>query len=85
MEKTPLEIAQEAFRDWLTLIASLAEDALLSFEEFTGHGLRRDLPKAGEALARAEHCIRQAHEFLCASIHDLRPEESAPEDDDTQP
>ena len=74
MEKTPLEIAQIAFADWLCVPAAHLDDALLSFEEFTGHGLRHDLHEAGRSLARAEYSLRSARIFLAAGIEQGRPE-----------
>ena len=84
MEKTPLEIAQQAFIDWLQLVDDVLADAMLSFEEFTGHGLRRNLEEAGAALARAEHSTRQALALLLIVIGQAGRnlhEEAAPGDD----
>ena len=68
MEKTPLELAQEAFAEWLQLIDGILYDSELSFEEFTGHGQRRELKEAGEALARAEGSVRRARAVLAAGL-----------------
>ena len=76
MEKTPLEIAQQAFVDWLQLVDDILADAVISFEEFTGHGLRQDLHEAGRSLARAEYSIRSARVILAAGIEQGRPESS---------
>jgi len=84
MEKTPLEIAQQAFIDWLQLVDDVLADAMLSFEEFTGHGLRHELHEAGRSLARAEYSLRSARIILAAGMEQGRPEsdpefESEPE------
>ena len=77
MEKTPLEIAQQAFIDWLQLVDDVLADAVISFEEFTGHGLRHDLHEAGRSLARAEYSVRSARVILAAGIEQGHPESSS--------
>jgi cell division septum initiation protein DivIVA len=69
-EKTPLQLAQEAFAEWLHLIDGMLEDAELSFEEFVGHGQRRELQEAGEALARAEDWVHRAREVLRVELEE---------------
>lgn len=63
-DKTPLDVAQEAFNAWIQIVDDTLLDCELSFEEFAGSGTRGDLEAAGEALARAEHCAKHARAML---------------------
>jgi hypothetical protein len=67
-DKTPLQIAKEAFDEWLRCLDEMLFDAELSFEEFTGHGMRRELKEAGEALARAEFAVKRVRAELQAEL-----------------
>ena len=67
-EKTPLQVAKEAFDEWLRCLDEMLFDAELSFEEFTGHGMRRELKEAGEALARAEFAVKRVRAELQAEL-----------------
>jgi hypothetical protein len=67
-EKTPLQLAKEAFDEWLRCLDEMLFDAELSFEEFTGHGMRRELKEAGEALARAEFAVKRVRAELQAEL-----------------
>lgn len=67
-EKTPLQLAKEAFDEWLRCLDEILFDAELSFEEFTGHGMRRELKEAGEALARAEFAVKRVRAELQAEL-----------------
>lgn len=52
MEKTPLEIAQTAFAEWLVMVDGLLEDAQLHYEEACGAGRRGDTKAFGTALGK---------------------------------
>lgn len=81
MDKDLLQLAQEAFSEWLRVVDDILSDAELSFEEFTGHGQRRELPEAGESLARAEEAVRQARSVLAAGMDAEPPDPFRDRDD----
>lgn len=70
MEKILFELALQAFSGWVREIDNILENGELHFQEFSGHGQRRELQEAGEALARAEACIREARAALAKVIID---------------
>lgn len=73
-EQTPLQLAQQAFLEWMLLIDEQVQDALIAFNEFTGHGLARDLEAAGRSLARAEKAILNVHVIMINGIEEGRKE-----------
>lgn len=66
--KTPLELAQSAFTEWLTLLADLLHEAEISFEEFQGSTRIHDTANCGVALARAERAVKQAKAEIAAGL-----------------